>query len=298
MEIWKSGTTNKTTDGQDVVVIHGITKRGTMTEYFNAMMVAAQSGLIPGLDPVQIAATRNQYNQFRHEKYDMQMGLTVARHATEALAVEALENLDLTRTRTIGGRNLTEIFSDPRIAAHLNPEQMKIMADLPALMAKMQNEMKKTTGNRYYQGELLDCPAMFLEIDNPGYKSNIKAKPAVKGNSKALRGGGGRDTYIKKKPGKTPPPRAITTCLGLRMRNMLVTGSMIGSIHTLPRRERVYHSLTKHNTKIEMVIIDGKAFKTTHILPVDSTLGAEGDMPTVKKLLGYGQVCAGSAKNN
>ncbi|MDP1629112.1 MAG: hypothetical protein Q8L57_00675, partial [bacterium] len=36
------------------------------------------------------------------------------------------------------------------------------------------------------------------------------------------------------------------------------------------------HSLTKSQTKIETEEIEGKTYRTTHILPVNSTLAQEG----------------------
>jgi hypothetical protein len=273
-KIWTSGMTTQVVDGQTVTV-HSITQRGTMTQYFNGMMAAAQSGFVPGIKPENITAMRSQYNQVRDEKYDVDMMLSVIHYDNEALAIEALENLDPTRPKTIGGKNMAEIFSDPRIGLNLTPEQLKLMADLPALMAKMQSEIKEKNGGRYYQDTLLGYPAMLFEIDNPQYQAYIKPKPVVKRDPKKFVGGG-VDTLAKPRPKPSPPSPKIVVCHGIRVGNVLVSGSLVSSIYTLPAANEFSHSLTKHETKVITEKIEGRTYTSTHFLPVDSTVAEEG----------------------
>ena len=273
-KVMTSGMPTATVNGQ-VVSVHGISKPNTMTEFFNAMTTMAESGFAPGMKPEDINALRSQYNTLKNEKYDVETDISVANYGSEAAAVEALENLDPTHTRTVGGKSLAEIFSDPQIAATLSPEQLKAISDLPAQMAKLQDEFKSQNEGRYYQDNLLGYPALFFEMDNPSYQAYIKPKPVVKRDPKKFQGGG-FDPMAKPKPKAAPPSPKITSCFGVRVGNFLISGSLLNGIFTYPSGREYSQSLTKHETKVVTEKVEGRTYSTTHLLPVDSTLAAEG----------------------
>jgi hypothetical protein len=273
-KVMTSGMPIAMVDGQ-AVTVHGISKPNTMTEFFNAMTAMAQSGFAPGMKPEDINALRSQYNTLKNERYDVELDISIADLGSEAGAIEALENLDPTHPRTVGGKSLAEVFSDPRMAAYLTAEQLKAISDLPAQMAKLQNEVKSQSEGRYFQDQFLGCPALFFETDNPAYQEYIKPKPVIKRDPKKFQGGG-IDPKAKPRPKAAPPSPKILNCYGVRIGNVLISGSLVNGAIIYPSGQEYQQSLTKHETVVETEKVEGHTYSTTHLLPVDSTLAAEG----------------------
>jgi hypothetical protein len=257
------------------IVIHSISVPGTMTAFFDSMMTLAQSGLIPTIKPEDISSLRSQYNSVRDEKFDVDLSISIVDYKSEAAATEGLENLDPTHPRTVSGKSLGEIFTDPRVMSNFTEEQLKMIANLPAQMAQMQADIQAKNKGRYYQDSFLGCPALFLEMDNPVYQQYIKPKPVTGKNSKKLRGGG-FDTMSKPRPKAAPPPARLLNCLGIRVGNYLVAGSLLNNIFYYPSGTEYCHSLTMHDTVVKTERIEGHTYTTIHWLPTDSTMAAEG----------------------
>jgi hypothetical protein len=271
-KLMTSGMTTSDVDGNSIT-IHGISAPATMTEYFDSMMALAQSGLVPALKPEDIADSRSQYNSIRDEKFDMEMSISIADYGSEAAAIEGLENLDPTRPQTINGKSLGEIFADPRVSSQLSEEQLKIMADLLPKIDRIQSDAKNR--GSYYQDSFLGYPALFFEIDNPQYQQYIKPKPVTRRKSPKFRGGG-FDPMTKPPPKSAPPPAKLLNCLGVRVGNYLISGSLLNNIFYYPSATEYCHSLTKHDTVVKIETIEGHKYTTTHWLPVDSNRAAEG----------------------
>lgn len=273
-KLMAAGGTHIDADG-NLVTIHGISVPGTMTGFFNSMMTLAQSGLVPALKPGDISALRTQYNSVRDEKFDIEMSVTIADYGSESAATEALENLNPTRPAIIGGRNMLDILADPKIREHMTEEQLKLIANLPGQLAQMQNDIISQNGMNYFQDSFLGYPALFLEMENPRCQQSIKPKPLSPKNLNKFKGGG-FDTMAKPRPKAAPPPAKLLNCLGVRIGNYLLSGSLLNNISYYPSGKEYCHSLTRHDTKVETETVEGRTYTTTHWLPIESTLAAEG----------------------
>ncbi len=272
-KIMAAGGNHVDADGNSIVV-HGISVPDTMTDFFESMMTAAQSGLIPGLNPGDVSAMRSPYNAFRDEKFDIEMGVTIADYGDDAAATEALENLNMMRPVNIGGKNMLDILADPKIREHMTEEQLKILSSLPGQLTQMQNDIKAQSGMHCYRETFLGYPAMFLEMANPRYRP-AKAKAVSSKKSKGV-SGGGFDSMAKARPKSAITPARLVNCLGLKAGNYLVTGSLLNNIFLFPSGSEYCHSLTRHDTRVENETADGRTCTITHWLPVASTLAAEG----------------------
>lgn len=266
---------NKVDADGNSIVIHGISIPVTMTRFFDSMMELAMSGLIPALKPGDISTARTQYNAVRDEKFDIETGVTIADYGSEQAATEALENLNPTRTMTIGGRNMLDILADPKIREHMTEEQLKLIANLPGQLAQAQNDIKTQGGMNYYQDSFLGYPGMFLEMDSPRLQQSVTKKTVSSKKSKGL-SGGGFDSMVKARPAVASAPEKLLNCLGVRVGNYLITGSLLNNVFYYPEGTEYCHSLTRHDTKVEKETVDGRTYTTTHWLPVESTLAAEG----------------------
>lgn len=273
-KIMASGGNHVDADGNSVVV-HGISVPETMTDFFDSMMWLAQSGLVPTLKPGDVSALRSQYSTFRDEKFDIEMSISVADYGTDSAAAEALENLNMMRPVKIGGQNMLDILADPKIREHMTEEQIKLLSNLPGQLNQMQADIKAQSGMRYYQETFLGYPAMFFEMDNPRYQPTAQQKAASPKKSKGP-SGGGFDSMAKARPKHGTGSAKLINCLGLKVGNYLVTGSLLNNIRYFPESSDYCHSLTRHDPKVEKETAEGKTYTITHWLPIESTLAAEG----------------------
>ncbi|MDP1629327.1 MAG: hypothetical protein Q8L57_01765, partial [bacterium] len=164
----------------------------------------------------------------------------------------------------------------------LSKEQLKQIEELTPKLEEVSKKIKTEyqkrkveTGAQYYQEKYLGFPALFLKMENPEFKRYSAPQP-VKSKTMGM-GGGGFDPYVKISPRpKVIPSKYMEMCLGLRVNNFVVSGSLLYMMPSFPPGNNFCHSLTKFQTKIETEKIEGKTYRTTHILPVNSTLAAEG----------------------
>jgi len=305
-ELKKGADQSKSVSEFETIVYHGIsTRKGSgMKDFFESMTKTAESGLVPSITPDRIQNLRTQYREAGiYEKYDLQSVISVAKFPDEKSAEAQLLSFQILPTQgftempipgmeKMGIKNLGELLKNDyyksAIKSSLSKEQMKqLEKDLPKMQEEIEKaskqikeqykKLKAETGAQYYQGKYQGFPAIFLRADNPEFK-RYSAPRSVKSSGKTTRmGGGGFDPYVKLPPRlKVKPSKYIEMCLGIRVNNFVVSGSLFSMLSTLPLGNTFCHSLTKTQTKIETEKIEGKIYRTTHILPVNSTLAKEG----------------------
>ena len=269
-ELAKGYGQGKSISEYESIVYHGIsTRRGSgMKDFFEGMTKMAESGLTPGVTPTSVQNLKNQYQKADVDisgKYDLDAIITIAGFTDEKIAESQLLSFQILPTHGFtempvpgmertGIKNLGELLkSDYYKSAmkfSLSKEQFEqLEKGLPKMQEEIERaskqikeqykKLKAETGARYYQGKYLGFPAVFVQTENPKFKQS-------------------------------------PMCLGLRINNFVVSGSLLYMLSTFPPGNTFCHSLTKFQKKTEVERIEGKVFRTIHILPVASALAAEG----------------------
>ena len=308
-ELAKGYGEGKSISESESIVYHGIsTRRGEgMKDFFEGITKMAESGLTPGVTPTSVQNLKNQYQKADVDisgKYDSDVIISIAKFPDEKSAEAQLLSFQILPTQGFtempvpgmektGIKNLGELLKSDyyksAMKSSLSKEQMK---QLEKGLPKMQEEIEKAskqikeqykklkaeTGAQYYEGKYLGFPAVFVRTENPKFKQYSAPKP-LKSSGKTMEVSGGG--------GKVKPSKYLEMCLGIRVNNFVVSGSLLSMLSTLPPGNTFCHSLTKSQTKIETEKIEGKIYRTTHILPVASTLAAEGyfNKDEVEKIL-------------
>ena len=308
-ELTKGAGQGKSISETESIVYHGIaTRKGLgMKDFFTVMGTLANLGLAAGVTPTSVQDLKNRYQEADLDisgKYDLDVIVTITKFLNEKSAQAQLLSLQILPTQgfmampvpgleNMGIKNLGEAFKSDYYKSLMKsslPEEQ--FQQLEEGFPKMQKEMEKVskqvkeefekskakTGTQYYQGEYQGFPAVFVQAKNPGFKRYSAPKPAKSSSQVTGMGaGGGFDSYVKLPPRpKVSPPKYIKMCLGLRANNFMISGNLLYTMSSFPPGGTFCHSLTKFRTKIETERIEGMTYRTTHILPVNSTLAREG----------------------
>lgn len=315
LELKKGAGEGKSISESESIAYHGIsTGRGEgMKDFFEGMTKMAESGLAPGITVAGVESLKTQYHEAGcHEKYDLDnLCLTVAKFSDEKLAEAQLLSMQVIQTQGFtempvpgmektGIKNLGELLKSDyyksMMKSSLSKEQLKQIEELTPKLEEVSKKIKTEyqkrkveTGAQYYQGKYLGFPALFLKVKNPKYEEYSAPQPVKSsGKTTEIGGGGGFDPYVTlPSQSKVKPSKYVEICLGLRVNNFVVSGSLLYMMSSFPPGNTFCHSLTKTQTKIETEKIEGKTYRTVHILPVNSTLAQEGyfNQEEVEKIL-------------
>ncbi len=307
-ELAKGYGEGKSISEHESIAYHGIsTRKGSgMKDFFEGMTKMAESGLTPGVTPSSVQNLKNQYQKADVDisgKYDSDIIISIAKFPDEKSAETQLLSFQILPTQgftempvpgmeNMGIKNLGELLKSDyyksAMKSSFSKEQMK---QLEKGLPKMQEEIEKAskqikeqykklkaeTGAQYYEGKYQSFPAIFVRTENLKFKQYSASKPVKNSGKTTGMGGGGFDPYVKLPPRpKVIPLKYMEMCLGLRVKNFVVSGNLLYMMLSFPPGNNFCHSLTKFQTKIETEKVEGKTFRTTHILPVNSTLAAEG----------------------
>ncbi len=185
---------------------------------------------------------------------------------------QAKYKLDIEDPHSFGGAFLPEIYFEQRY------KMQEAMEKASKQIKEQYKKLKTEIGAQYYEGKYLGFPAVFVRTENLKFKQYSVPQPVESSGTKTEAGGGGcfdPDVKLPPQP-KIKPSKYIEMCLGIRVNNFIISGNLLSILSTLPSGNTFCHSLTKYQTKIETEKIEGKTYRTTHILPVNSTLAAEG----------------------
>lgn len=315
-ELAKGYGEGKSISEYESIAYHGIsTRKGSgMKDFFEGMTKMAESGLTPGVTPTSVQSLKNQYQKADVDisgKYDSDVIISIAKFPDEKSAEAQLLSMQIMQTEgftempvpgmeKMGIKNLGELLKSDyyksMMKSSLSKEQLKQIEELTPKLEEVSKKIKTEyqkrkveTGAQYYQGKYLGFPALFLKVKNPKYEEHSVPQPVKSsGKTTEIGGGGGFDPYVKLPPRpKVIPSKYVEMCLGLRVNNFVVSGSLLYMMSSFPPGNTFCHSLTKSQTKIETEKIEGKTYRTTHILPVNSTLAQEGylNREEVEKIL-------------
>ncbi len=308
-ELTKGAGQGKSVSETESIVYHGIaTRKGLgMKDFFTVMTSLAESGLASSVTPASIQNLKNQYQKADVDvsgKYDLDVVVVITKFPNEKLAEAQLLSFQVLPTQGLtampipglenaGIKNFGELFKSDyyksAMKSSLSEEQFKrFEKGLPKMKEEMEKVSKQVkeqyqkskaeSGVQYHQGKYLGFPAVFIQANNPEFKRYSAPKP-VKSSVQAtgMGKGGGFKSYVKLSPRpKVIPSKYVKMCLGLRVGNFVVSGNMLYTISSFPPGNTFCHSLTKFQTKIETERIEERTYRTTHILPVNSTLAREG----------------------
>lgn len=283
-----SGNPSQVVNGE-AVAVHGISTRGSMTKFYEAMKKMAATGWMPGYTPEKIENMRNQNNKLLNEKYDMQSDVSIIKCMDEKAAETMLKNQISLPTEGFAGfkipgmdGKMANFLDNEAILKSLTPEQQAGLKKAKEMMSSMKGKIQEThqkEGLKYFLGEYFGHQAAFSEIENPDYKRFMAPKPKAK-EMHTFHGGGfdplAGKGILPKRPKAGPPPKTIKSCLGLVVGKYFISGSLISSAVMLPSENTFCESLTQQKTHIETEKVEGETYTTKHLVPVASTYAREG----------------------
>ena len=308
-ELAKGYGQGKSISEYESIVYHGIsTKKGLgMKDFFTMMTDLAESGLAPDITLASVQNLKNQYEKADVDisgKYDLDVIITITEFSDEKLAEAQLASYQVVPTRgftempipgleNAGIKNLDELLESDyyksTMKSLLPKEQFEqLEKGLPKLKEEFKKvskqvkeqyqELKAKTGAQYYQGKYQGFPAIFVRTENSEFKRYSAPKPVIKSSSKTMEaGGGGFDPNVTLPPRpKVIPSKYLEMCLASMVSNFIISGNLLYMMSSFPPGNTFCHSLTKSQKKVEIERIEGKIYRTTHILPVNSTLADEG----------------------
>jgi hypothetical protein len=291
------GNSTATIDGE-AVTVHGISTRGSMAKFFETMTKMAASGWMQGYTPEMIQKIRGQFNSLRNEKYDTSADLTITLYPDEKIAAQVLQNQILMKTQGLSAMiipgtdgKMQDYLENETVQKFMSKEQIDLLKKMVPIMKEQQKDAFQKAGFEYFAGKYLGCPAAIMEMDNPAYKVFITPKPKSRPENKAFHGGG-LDTLAGKgilpqKPPPSPPPKTIKSHMAIQVKKYIISGSLIGSVEMLPIGNTFCEALKKYKMYIETEEVEGRIYKTKHLVPVESNYASEGyaNKEEVEKIL-------------
>jgi hypothetical protein len=266
------------------------TKKGSMTDFYEAMIGMAKMGLLSGFSVEKIEKLRRDINKEQPEECDFWSDINVAGFDDAKIAGQSLENyvnqfsIGLANSPIPGADNmsLVDAFNNPLVkeAAQKQGVSEKEMAEaLEKIKAASGQVVKQVaeSGVSYQKGDFRDYPAVYLYP--PLAKRKPKPKKPAQPKTKMMTGGGGSDPRVKfpkdafKKEDLPIGGRALQAFQAGRY---LITGSLLTSLNYMPTGKAFCQSLTKFETKTKTSKIGDKTFIDHFIIPVNSCLGQEG----------------------
>lgn len=266
----------------EVVSVHGITPRGTMTKFFNTMTTFAETGLMKGYTPEKITKLRGKFNQMQDEKYDATYYISICLYPDVTQAKQALQNQLDVHTPGFSYENIFKNLQNPEVEKFLTPEQKKSMEMFNQQIKQVKPPtIPEKPGIKYFIDKFYGYPAVFSEMENPEYKRFIAPKPKPKPRDPNQFQGGGFDPLagkglLPKAPKPSPPPKIFRSCLAFQVGKYIVSGTLPSITDFLPTGNTFHESLTETKTYIETEEVEGQMYTTKHLLPVASTFATEG----------------------
>jgi hypothetical protein len=282
-----SGNPSQVVDGE-AVAVHGISTRGSLTKFYEAMKKTAATGWMKGYTPAKIENMRSEHNKLWNEKYDMISNISVINYGNEKMAEQALQNQIALPTQGFAGLmipgadgKMTNYLDNEEVKKHLTPEQLKMIKEGSEKAKGEIAQKHKEAGLKYFLGEYLGYPAALSEMDNPEYQRFIAPKPKAPPPDPHAFHGGGFDPLAGKgilpqRPKPGPPPKVIKGCLAIQVDNFVISGTLLSMAEMLPSGDTFSEGLTEHKTYIEKEEVEGHMYTTKHIVPVASTYAKEG----------------------
>ncbi|MFA7244163.1 MAG: hypothetical protein WC080_02670 [Patescibacteria group bacterium] len=221
--------------------------RGNLADFYKGMKACAASGYMPGVTVETIEKLRQEMNKSHPEEYDMVADIIVVEYPDEKTAGEAMKNQSDTAEGNLynsqipgapAGMDLEKVLNSKVVQAQMTPTQK-------AQMDKMQSLMKSS------------APKIKAEREKSGLQNEqgtVLGRPAV---------------FLIQDEKKR-------FCIAVRVKNYLITGSLLYSYESLPDGATPCESVSQFDSKKISERVEGATYHRTEVSPKTSTIGAEG----------------------
>lgn len=200
-----------------------------MADFFKGMKAAAETGLVPGYTPQKVEEMRKMISPHHPEESDYDADITIAKFADEKTALQSLENYGLYPTRgfDVPIPGMPKIPGMPENITFLDWLKSDIYKD--HIPKEQLEEMRKVAGK--VQEEIMK------EVKTDYLRSGLSYK-----KGKYL----GCDAIFLEGKGEK-------NCVAMRVKNFVITGSLLFAANSLPRGDTPCDSLTKLDPKPKIV---------------------------------------------
>jgi hypothetical protein len=265
------------------------TKKGNMTDFYEAMIGLANMGFLPGFSVGKIEKLRRDINKEQPEECDFWSDISVAKFQDEKIAAQSLENyinqfgVGLANSPVPGADNMTlvDVFKNPAVkeAAKKQGVSEEKMAEALEKIKEASSqavEQVAKSGVSYREGDFHNYPAVYLYLPA---EVNKKPEKVAKPVGKKMTGGGGSDPRVKfpknafKKENLPIDGRILQA---FQVGQYLATGGLLMALNNMFSGKSFCQSLTKFETKTETTKIGDQVFIDHFIIPVNSCLEKEG----------------------
>ncbi len=278
-----------------------ITKKGKMADFYDAMTIAIQTGLITQLTIKDIQDMRDKTNTVFPEECDFITDISIVNYNEEKIASQALENLAIQFTKGLAGtpipgapNNMTieEAFTNPLIVAEMKKQGnsteninkiLEMMKEASAQMIKS----AQTSNIKYEIGKFKQYPAIYFSLPiKPKIKKGKKKNRTIEiknpdGTITKIQASGGIDDRVKFPPDafkKEDLPIGGKILQAIQIKNFLISGGLVTSLHCAPSGKLFCQSLTQFNIITKVTHDGGMTFIDHLIVPLNSCLEKEGYM--------------------
>lgn len=276
------------------------TLRGSMTDYYEGMMKAIQAGLITGITVKDIQDMREKTNDLNPEECDSHLDVSVADYEKEKIASQTLENMVTQTTKGLMNVPLPGMSNNMTFAETLqNPlvkkeilKQVGSEKELDKLLKEFNRASEemvkgaKESNFKYniekfnkYPAVYFSSPSTSKPIKKAKRKSGVIEIKNSDGTVTKIKPSGGSDMRVKYPPNafeKEDLPIDGKILQAIQVGQFIISGSLVTSLHYMPKGEQFCHSLTKFRTETKITHSEGMTFIEHTIFPVNSTLEKEG----------------------
>lgn len=285
---------------ETTIVVGVRTLRGSMTDYYEGMMKAIQAGFITGITIKDVQDMREKTNDLNLEECDFHLDVSVADYENEIIASQTLENMVTQTTKGLmnvpllgmsNSMTFAETLQNPSVKKEILKQvgSEKELDELLKEFNRASEEMVKGAkeSDFKYNIEKFDkYPAVYFSPPST-YKPIKKTKRKIglveiknsDGTVTKIKPSGGSDTRVKYPPDafeKEDLPIDGIILQAIQAGQYIISGSLVTSLHYMPKGEQFCHSLTKFRTETETTYSDDMTFIEHTIFPVNSTLEKEG----------------------
>ncbi|MGI6278629.1 MAG: hypothetical protein ACOYJ8_02390 [Patescibacteria group bacterium] len=266
------------------------TKKGSMTDFYEAMIGLANMGFLPGFSVEKIEKLRRDINKEQPEECDFWSDINVAKFQDEKTAAQSLENyvnqfsIGLANSPVPGADNMTlvDVFNNPAVkeaAQKQGVSEEKMAEALEKIKAASAQAVRQVadSGVVYKKGDFRGYPAVYFYP--PPAKKNPESKKPAQRENKMMTGGGGSDQRVKfpkdafKKEDLPIDGRFLQA---FQVREHLFTGGLLTTLNCMPTGKTFCQSLTKFETKTQTSRDGGMTLIDHFIIPLNSCLEQEG----------------------
>ncbi len=275
------------------------TKKGGLTDFFEAMLINSEMGYLPGFSTADIKKLRRDMNKQTPEECDYWTDISIVKYPNQEASTQALKNIIYQFTKgfvnsTIPGTDNTTIvdaLKNPivREAARkqgTTDEQIDKILKQAKSASEAVVKLNTEKNLKYKEGKFHGYPAVYLfpptKIEQkPKRKktNNIKEIRRLDGSVLKIKASGGTDTRIKLPKDafkKEDLPIDGNVLQAVQAENYIISGGLINSLNYMQTGKTFCQSLTKFKTETKTIHEGEMTFIDHFVIPINSTLEEEG----------------------